>query len=111
MGWTGVATPVISDDILIGAQARIVDPHQFQPPKNGRCFAVDDAARLVMILGGNRLRISGVEMVPLYAVRIEDLGQGDFVKVDCAGCSPTPRCLRLSSLPDSAWSHATGCSI
>jgi hypothetical protein len=23
-------------------------------------------------------------MMPLYAARIEDLGQGDFVKVDCA---------------------------
>jgi hypothetical protein len=25
-------------------------------------------------------------MPPLYAARIEDLGQGDFVKVDCAAC-------------------------
>jgi hypothetical protein len=25
-------------------------------------------------------------MLPLYAARIEDLGQGDFVKVDCATC-------------------------
>jgi ribosomal protein S27E len=25
-------------------------------------------------------------MLPLYAVRIEDLGRGDFVKVDCAVC-------------------------
>jgi hypothetical protein len=25
-------------------------------------------------------------MLPLYAARIEDLGQGDFVKVDCAAC-------------------------
>ena len=25
-------------------------------------------------------------MVPLYAARIEDLGRGDFVKVDCAAC-------------------------
>ena len=25
-------------------------------------------------------------MLPLYATRIEDLGQGDFVKVDCAAC-------------------------
>jgi hypothetical protein len=25
-------------------------------------------------------------MVSLYAARIEDLGPGDFVKVDCAGC-------------------------
>jgi ribosomal protein S27E len=25
-------------------------------------------------------------MLPLYAARIEHLGQGDFVKVDCAAC-------------------------
>jgi ribosomal protein S27E len=25
-------------------------------------------------------------MLPLYAAQIEDLGQGDFVKVDCAAC-------------------------
>ncbi len=25
-------------------------------------------------------------MMPLYAARIEDLGQSDFVKVDCAVC-------------------------
>jgi hypothetical protein len=47
-------------------------------------------------------------MLPLYAARIEDLGPGDFVKVDCAAChhvvvlapdfllrlglSPKPRC-------------------
>ena len=28
-------------------------------------------------------------MVPLYAARIEDLGSGDFVKIDCAACSHT----------------------
>jgi ribosomal protein S27E len=28
-------------------------------------------------------------MVPLYAARIEDLAQGDFVKVDCAACGHT----------------------
>ena len=25
-------------------------------------------------------------MLPLYATRIEDLGSGDFVKIDCAVC-------------------------
>ena len=25
-------------------------------------------------------------MLPLYAARIEDLGRGDLVKVDCAAC-------------------------
>jgi hypothetical protein len=28
-------------------------------------------------------------MVPLYAARIEDLGPGDFVRVDCAACRHT----------------------
>jgi hypothetical protein len=28
-------------------------------------------------------------MVPLYAARIADLAPGDFVKVDCVGCSHT----------------------
>ena len=28
-------------------------------------------------------------MVPLYAARIEDLGPGDFVRVDCAACEHT----------------------
>ena len=27
---------------------------------------------------------SSARMLPLYAARIEDLGRGDFVKVDCA---------------------------
>ena len=31
-------------------------------------------------------RSVGGEMLPLYAARIEDLGRGDFVKVDCAAC-------------------------
>jgi hypothetical protein len=25
-------------------------------------------------------------MLPLYAARIEDLGPGEFVKIDCAAC-------------------------
>ena len=29
---------------------------------------------------------TGGEMLPLYATRIEDLGQGGFVKVDRAAC-------------------------
>jgi hypothetical protein len=28
-------------------------------------------------------------MVPLYAARIEDLGPGDFLKIDCSACSHT----------------------
>jgi hypothetical protein len=30
--------------------------------------------------------LSSSKTVPLYAARIEDLGPGDFVKVDCAAC-------------------------
>jgi hypothetical protein len=45
-------------------------------------------------------------MLPLYAARIEDLGLGDLVKVDCAACHHvallTPeglrRCARAASL-------------
>ena len=28
-------------------------------------------------------------MVPLYAARIEDLGPGDLVKIDCGACTHT----------------------
>jgi hypothetical protein len=28
-------------------------------------------------------------MIPFYAARIEDVGPGDFEKVDCAACSHT----------------------
>jgi hypothetical protein len=42
-------------------------------------------------------------MVPLYAARIEDLGPGDFVKVECTACRhekllPADR-LRIKGLP------------
>jgi hypothetical protein len=30
----------------------------------------------------------GWPMVPLYAARIEDLGPGDFVRVECIACGP-----------------------
>jgi hypothetical protein len=33
-------------------------------------------------------------MVQLYAARIEDLGPGDFVKVDCAACGHTALLVR-----------------
>jgi hypothetical protein len=42
-----------------------------------------------MIYAGNEQRTSGAKMVPLYAARIEDLGSGDFVKIDCAACGHT----------------------
>jgi endogenous inhibitor of DNA gyrase (YacG/DUF329 family) len=59
-------------------------------------------------------------MLPLYAARIEDLGPGDFVKVDCAachhvallapefllrlGCSPQTKVLDLKE-----WVRCRGC--
>jgi ribosomal protein S27E len=36
----------------------------------------------------------GAQMVPVYAARIEDLGPGDFVKVDCAACRHTALLVR-----------------
>jgi hypothetical protein len=40
---------------------------------------------------------------PFYAARIEDLGMGDFVKVDCAACHHvallTPEALLRARLP------------
>ena len=45
-------------------------------------------------------------MLPLYAARIEDLGPGDFVKVDCAACHHvallTPEALLGAGLSPSA---------
>jgi hypothetical protein len=45
-------------------------------------------------------------MPPLYAARIEDLGPGDFVKVDCAACQHvallTPEALLRSGLSPAA---------
>jgi hypothetical protein len=35
-------------------------------------------------------------MVPLYPARIEDLGRGDLVKVDCAACHHVARLRRTS---------------
>jgi hypothetical protein len=42
-----------------------------------------------MLQGSEQTENVGAEMVPLYAVRIEDAGPGDFVKVDCAACGHT----------------------
>jgi hypothetical protein len=45
-------------------------------------------------------------MLPLYAARIENLGQGEFVKVDCAACHHvallTPEALLRSGLSPAA---------
>jgi hypothetical protein len=45
-------------------------------------------------------------MLPLYAARIEDLGPGDFVTVDCAACHHvallTPEALLGAGLRPSA---------
>jgi hypothetical protein len=88
-GVGGVSLPIIGDDILIGAQVWIVCPHRSTQPKIGRVSSVDDAAQLVMISVLERTENVRRGMVPLYAARIEDLGPGDFVKVDCAACSHT----------------------
>jgi len=42
-------------------------------------------------------------MVPLYAARVEDLGPGDFVRVECMACSHDellpPDKLRIKGVP------------
>jgi hypothetical protein len=44
----------------------------------------------------------GAEIAPLYAARVEELGQGNFVKVDCAACHHvawlTPKALLRAGL-------------
>ena len=51
-------------------------------------------------------------MLPLYATRIEDLGQGDFIKVDCAACHHvallTPQALLRAGLSAAAKVLARG---
>jgi hypothetical protein len=51
-------------------------------------------------------------MLPLYATRIEDLGQGDFVKVDGAACHHvallTPQALLRAGLSAAAKVLARG---
>jgi hypothetical protein len=48
-------------------------------------------------------------MLPLHAVRIEDLGQGDFMKVDCAACRHVallmPEALLRADGDDRFWIH------
>ena len=64
-------------------------PHRLdRTPDTGEGFPVDYAARLVISLL-EQMENAGLEMVPLYAARIEDLGPSDFVKIDCAACSYT----------------------
>jgi hypothetical protein len=59
------------------------DPPQ-QPPGPATALGVDrgTVARFDVEHSGNR----EARMLPLYAARIEDLGPGDFVKVNCAAC-------------------------
>jgi hypothetical protein len=45
---TGVAPPIIGNDILVGAQVWIVCLHRLYPTKIGTCFPVDDAALPVL---------------------------------------------------------------
>ena len=56
-------------------------------------------------------------MLPLYAARIEDLGPGDLVKVDCAACYHvallTPEALLRAGLSTGARSSISkgGCAV
>jgi len=44
-------------------------------------------------------------MVPLYAARIEDLGPGDFVRVECIACGHD------ALIPPSSLLHGLGCRL
>ena len=46
------------------------------------------------------------EVVPLYVARIEDLGPGDLVKVDCAGCCQPQAAARAGSHMTRRWREA-----
>jgi hypothetical protein len=48
-------------------------------------MAVDEAVSASFHLEHSRNNEQG-GMLPLYAARIDDLGPGEFVKVDCAAC-------------------------
>jgi hypothetical protein len=41
-----------------------------------------------VLFSSERTQNIGYEMVPAYVARIEDLGQGDFMKVECWACCP-----------------------
>jgi hypothetical protein len=54
-----------------------------------------------VVKAGPNSRERTAKMVPLYAARIEDLGPGDFLKIDCTGC-----CRRLlRSSAEHRWSQ------
>ena len=48
-------------------------------------------------------------MVPLCAASVEDLGLGDFIKVDCTACGHTAL-VTPAFLTHADWSRAKGCS-
>ena len=57
---------------------------RFMPPNIGHQAALDESAPVAFSYreqSENRARI-----VPLYEARIEDLGPGDFLRVECAAC-------------------------
>jgi hypothetical protein len=59
-------------------------------PRPGVSFGVGNLLTTRPVVCCARERTQNMtKMVPLYAARIEDLGSGDFVKVDCAACGHT----------------------
>jgi hypothetical protein len=59
-----------------------------------------------MLYDREQISNSGLPMEPLYAARIQDLGHGDFVKVECIACGHvellSPDTLRIKGLPTAA---------
>jgi rubredoxin len=42
-----------------------------------------------VVFWSEQMQNTGAKLIPLYAARIEHLGPGDFLKVDCGACSHT----------------------
>jgi hypothetical protein len=51
------------------------------------------------------------KMVPLYAARIEDLGPGDLVRVECAACAHDVLITRSALRRGCGYNRRTGCWI
>ena len=69
-------------------------------------FEVDTRGLPAALMGRTFQELRRRRMLPLYAPRIEDLGSGDFVKVDCAACHHvallTPEALLRAGLSPAA---------
>jgi hypothetical protein len=71
--------------VLGGPRPQHDPPQDPQTQRRGPDPAVDSRSSAGSH-GEQSRNVEETGMLPLYAARIEDLGPGDFVKVDCAAC-------------------------